>query len=270
MSHTAEPARRHWRRGKPICGGPTAKGARRACAFRRTAGEAPEDERRHRHGGGRRLVLWQLGVRLERRRSDDEQRARAGADDVRAATEAAPTAEAVEAAECSPGRASRQRDMVRFSTADGISLDGAMVGTGPVGVVVAHEYDNDLCGAWPFANYPAKRGLRVFVVDVRCFGRSVCPRGDAAGRVVDDLVAAVAELRQRGVTRVALVGASMGGSAALMRQASRASSRRGSRAYRARRTRPACSGFRSRPWRRPAAHRPDDVRGRQLRPGRLR
>jgi dienelactone hydrolase len=34
--------------------------------------------------------------------------------------------------------------------------------------------------------------------------------------VVDDLVAAVAELRHRGVTKVALVGASMGGSAALI------------------------------------------------------
>jgi dienelactone hydrolase len=34
--------------------------------------------------------------------------------------------------------------------------------------------------------------------------------------VVDDLLAAVAQLRQRGVTRVALVGASMGGSAALI------------------------------------------------------
>ena len=47
--------------------------------------------------------------------------------------------------------------LARFNTADGISLDGAMVGTGTVGVVMTHEYDNDLCGAWPFANYPAKR-----------------------------------------------------------------------------------------------------------------
>ena len=110
VSHTAEPARRHWRRTKPKCGGPTAKGARRVCTFRRTAGEAPENERRHRHAGGRRLVLERLGVRRERQRRDDEGRARAGADDVRAATEAAPAAEAAEAAGCSPRRASRQRD----------------------------------------------------------------------------------------------------------------------------------------------------------------
>jgi dienelactone hydrolase len=106
--------------------------------------------------------------------------------------------------------------LVRFKAADGLSLDGVMVGTGTVGVVLAHEYDNDLCGAWPFANYLAKRGLRVFAMDMRCFGRSACPQGDAAGRVVDDLVAAVAELRHHGATRVALVGASMGGSAALI------------------------------------------------------
>ena len=106
--------------------------------------------------------------------------------------------------------------LVRFKAADGTGLDGVMVGSGPVGVVLAHEYDNDLCGAWPFANYLAKRGFRVFAIDMRCFGRSACPQGDAAGRVVDDVVAAVAELRHRGVTRVALVGASMGGSAALI------------------------------------------------------
>jgi dienelactone hydrolase len=105
---------------------------------------------------------------------------------------------------------------VRFTAADGTSLDGVMVGSGPVGVVLAHEYLADLCGAWPFADHLAKRGLRAFAIDLRCFGLSTCPQGDAGGRVVDDLVAAVAELRRQGVTRVALVGASMGGSAALI------------------------------------------------------
>lgn len=40
----------------------------------------------------------------------------------------------------------------------GSALDGAVVGTGTVGVVLAHEADNDLCGACPFANDPPKRG----------------------------------------------------------------------------------------------------------------
>jgi alpha-beta hydrolase superfamily lysophospholipase len=106
--------------------------------------------------------------------------------------------------------------LVRFKAADGTGLDGVLIGSGKVGVVLAHEYDNDLCGAWPFANYLARRGFRVFAIDMRCFGRSACPQGHAAGRVVDDLVAAVAELRRRGATKIALVGASMGGSAALI------------------------------------------------------
>jgi dienelactone hydrolase len=106
--------------------------------------------------------------------------------------------------------------LVRFAAADGTSLNGILVGRGPAGVVLAHQYPSDLCGFWPFADYLAKRGLRAFAIDLRCFGRSACPEGDAKGRVVDDLDAAVAELRRRGVTRVALVGASMGGAAVLI------------------------------------------------------
>jgi pimeloyl-ACP methyl ester carboxylesterase len=106
--------------------------------------------------------------------------------------------------------------LVRFQAADGTSLNGVLVGNGPAGVVLAHEYPDDLCGSWPFADYLAKKGLRAFAIDLRCFGRSACPQGDARGRVVDDLAAAVAELRRRGATRVALVGASMGGAAVLI------------------------------------------------------
>jgi dienelactone hydrolase len=106
--------------------------------------------------------------------------------------------------------------LVRFQAADGTSLNGILVGRGPAGVVLAHQYPRDLCGFWPFVDYLAKRGLRAFAIDLRCFGRSACPEGEAEGRVVDDLDAAVAELRRRGVTRVALVGASMGGAAVLI------------------------------------------------------
>ena len=114
------------------------------------------------------------------------------------------------------GAPATKATLVRFQAADGTSLDGVLVGSGPAGVVLAHEYPADLCGAWPFADYLSKRGLRAFAIDLRCFGRSACPEGEASGRVVDDLAAAVAELRRRGVTRVALVGASMGGAAVLI------------------------------------------------------
>jgi dienelactone hydrolase len=114
------------------------------------------------------------------------------------------------------GTATTKATLVRFQAADGTSLNGVLVGRGPAGVVLAHQYPSDLCGFWPFATYLAKRGLRAFAIDLRCFGRSACPEGDAKGRVVDDLVAAVAELRRRGVTSVALLGASMGASAVLI------------------------------------------------------
>jgi dienelactone hydrolase len=114
------------------------------------------------------------------------------------------------------GTATTKATLVRFRATDGTSLNGVLVGRGPAGVVLAHQYPSDLCGFWPFADYLAKRGLRAFAIDLRCFGRSACPEGDAKGRVVDDLAAAAAELRRRGVTRVALVGASMGGSAVLI------------------------------------------------------
>lgn len=113
------------------------------------------------------------------------------------------------------GTATAKATLVRFQAADGTSLNGVLVGRGPTGVVLVHQYPSDLCGFWPFATYLAKRGLRAFAIDLRCFGRSACPEGEAKGRVVDDLDAAAAELRRRGVTSVALVGASMGGAAVL-------------------------------------------------------
>jgi hypothetical protein len=106
--------------------------------------------------------------------------------------------------------------LLRFASSDGVQLSGAMVGGGTAGVVLVHEYPADLCGFWPYAVYLAHKGLRVLDLDVRCYGRSSCPGGDAKGHVADDVPAAVAELRRQGATRVALVGASMGGTAVLV------------------------------------------------------
>ena len=116
------------------------------------------------------------------------------------------------------GAPGAEATLVRFTAADGTSLNGAMVGSGTTGVVLVHQYPADLCDSWSFADYLAKQGLglRAFAIDLRCFGRSACPEGDARGRVVDDVAAAVAELRRRGVARVGLVGASMGGAVVLI------------------------------------------------------
>jgi pimeloyl-ACP methyl ester carboxylesterase len=103
---------------------------------------------------------------------------------------------------------------IRFRTSDGVVLDGAVIGSGPVGAVLIHEYPLDHCGWWPYAGYLARRGVRVLLFDLRCFGRSACPGG--RGHPTSDVAAAVAELRRRGARHVALVGASMGGAIAVV------------------------------------------------------
>ena len=103
---------------------------------------------------------------------------------------------------------------IRFRTRDGVTLSGAIVGSGPVGAVLIHEYPRDSCGWWPYAGYLSRHGVRALAFDLRCFGQSACPSG--RGHAIDDVAAAMAELRRRGARRVALVGASMGGAIAVV------------------------------------------------------
>lgn len=103
---------------------------------------------------------------------------------------------------------------IRFHTNDGATLAGAVAGSGPVGAVLIHEYPRDLCGSWPYARYLAHHGVQALAIDLRCFGKSACPTG--RGHAITDVAAAVAELRRRGVRRVAFVGASMGGAVAVV------------------------------------------------------
>jgi pimeloyl-ACP methyl ester carboxylesterase len=130
-------------------------------------------------------------------------------------TTAAPRS--VVSARCGPPDAAAS--LVRFRATDGTRLDGALVGSGPTGVVLLHQYPNDLCGFWPYAVYLAGKGLRVLDIDLRCFGESACP-SNAKGTVVDDVAGAVAELKRRGASSVGLVGASAGASTALIAGAS--------------------------------------------------
>jgi pimeloyl-ACP methyl ester carboxylesterase len=107
--------------------------------------------------------------------------------------------------------------LLRFPAADGTQLDGVLVGSGPAGVVLLHPVPADLCGFWPYAVYLSKRGLQALAIDLRCFGLSACPQADdAKSRVVDDVVGAVAAPRAHGAKRIALVGASMGATTALL------------------------------------------------------
>lgn len=89
--------------------------------------------------------------------------------------------------------------LVRFR-ASREQLRAAVSGRGPIGVVLANQTDNNACQWLPFPGFLAAHGMRVLAFDY--YGG-----GDASAEVQ----AAARFLRERGVRRLVLIGASMGG-----------------------------------------------------------
>jgi hypothetical protein len=56
---------------------------------------------------------------------------------------------------------------IPFETSDGVTLEGATVGSGPVGAVPIHEYPGPMRG-W-YAAYLARHSVRARLFDLRCF-----------------------------------------------------------------------------------------------------
>jgi dienelactone hydrolase len=98
---------------------------------------------------------------------------------------------------------SDQAREVVFSSSKGETVIGAVLGTGSVGVVLAHQVQSDLCEWLPYAKTLRDMGRRVLIFD---FGLD--RSGDVAG--------AAKELRAEGVAKLVLVGASIGGTASLV------------------------------------------------------
>jgi len=90
-----------------------------------------------------------------------------------------------------------------------------VVGSGPSGVVLANQSNSTMCTWWPFADVLVRRGFRVLLFDFRCTGESECPEGSAAGDYIADVAGAAAALRSNGASKVALMGASLGGNVAM-------------------------------------------------------
>ena len=92
-------------------------------------------------------------------------------------------------------------------------------GSGSTVAVLLHQTDgNGLCGWLAYAaDLVAQPGVQVLAIDLCGYGEAKC-RGDRRGtRQVDAVDVAVREAHTRlGATRVVVVGASMGGSVALM------------------------------------------------------
>jgi hypothetical protein len=93
----------------------------------------------------------------------------------------------------------------RFRVGEGLNTVGVVLGQGRRGLVFGHQLGSNLCEWLPMARSYARLGYRVLAFDFRDYNR---PDHDVA--------AAVAELRRRGVTKVMLVGSSMGGTAVLV------------------------------------------------------
>jgi pimeloyl-ACP methyl ester carboxylesterase len=114
---------------------------------------------------------------------------------------------------CSARPASPVRT-IHFTTEDGVTLAGDLRGSGPVGVVLAHMFPADRTSWGEFASLLADEGYRALNFDFRGFGDSGGTQ--TIPELWRDVLAAAAELRARGARRVVVVGASMGGTAALL------------------------------------------------------
>lgn len=96
-------------------------------------------------------------------------------------------------------------------------LAGYEAGGGTRGVLLLPEAGRlGSCGWWPFAAYLAAHGFRVLAFDHRCQGNSACPAAAAPNGLMTDIGAALGRLRTDGASRIALTGASQGGSETLI------------------------------------------------------
>jgi pimeloyl-ACP methyl ester carboxylesterase len=101
-----------------------------------------------------------------------------------------------------------------LTTDDRVRLYAIEAGDGQVGVVLAHQGGSDLCEELPYAKTLRHAGLRLLAFDFRGNGRSARPsKNTLAYR--RDFTAAIKQLRKDGAKRVFLIGASMGGAAAV-------------------------------------------------------
>jgi alpha-beta hydrolase superfamily lysophospholipase len=106
-------------------------------------------------------------------------------------------------------------------TADGVRLYAVQAGTGSTVIVLAHEGRDDLCGSWlPYAARLVRSGFRTLMFDFRGNGQSQSVGDPKALRLDRDLQAAVTRAWDGGTRRVFLIGASLGGAAAVQNGAS--------------------------------------------------
>lgn len=131
----------------------------------------------------------------------------------------APTGATPSSPQPSPAEEPTPGEPVAFRTSDGVRIAARAFGDGRVGIVFGHQIDGDQRDWWGSAAALAEEGYPALTLDFRGY----CPRQGAGcsedGGTADawrDLLAGARLLRSRGADRIVLVGASMGGTAAIM------------------------------------------------------
>ena len=117
-------------------------------------------------------------------------------------------------------RICRARAPVTFESRDGVTLEGRLFGDGSTGVVLSHMRPADQRSWFAFANRLADEGYLVLTYDFRGYcpgGEGGCSQGELQiSAIWQDVLGAMDFIRSQGATTVALVGASMGGTASLV------------------------------------------------------
>lgn len=103
---------------------------------------------------------------------------------------------------------------VSFTTEDGVTLTGHLFGSGDAGIVLAHMYPADQTSWNPAAQRLAEEGYLVLTFDFRGYGESEGNKDIA--EIGYDAIAALLAIADAGAGRVAIIGASMGGTASLI------------------------------------------------------
>ena len=103
-------------------------------------------------------------------------------------------------------------ETVRFRTEDSEDLWGSIFGDGEKAEMISHMIGRNQTSCFPFARIASTSGYKVMTFDFRGYGKSTGTRDTRMDR---DLEAAVAYVRAKGAKQVILIGASMGGTAAI-------------------------------------------------------
>jgi dipeptidyl aminopeptidase/acylaminoacyl peptidase len=107
-------------------------------------------------------------------------------------------------------------NVISFRTTDGVTLHGALLGSGESGIALegGSSFRGNFCEWLPFAQTLAKRGYRVLAYDSRPLTLRRFDRPGAL-HLARDIVAAERELVRRGAKRVLVGGAVVGGTASM-------------------------------------------------------